>query len=294
MSTEPTLPRPSFGERLATAFIHFVRALVRLLFVVLLAVGIGAGAYFGLPALYRTYVQPVEDNAARIAELQARLDVLEAQNTHQQEAFSTRLDDLERRADAFQATVDDLQSRLAAAETALQTAQQDQADLLAQLDALQQQVDDLAGTVAQLGQDVLDNQRTLADLDSRWTALDTPLAALRREVALSRVMARLTRARVFLAHNNLGLAADEIAAALADLDAMRPTVADYQQAAFQAIVDRLQTAQGNLPDQPVLAAEDLDAAWHLLSAGLPAEPPLSAETTPTPTETPAPTATPSP
>jgi len=99
MSMEPASPQPSFGERLASAFVQFVRALVRLLLLVMLAVILGAAAYFGVPLLYRTYVQPVEDNSARIAELETRLDVLESQTAQQHNDTADRLNALETRAD---------------------------------------------------------------------------------------------------------------------------------------------------------------------------------------------------
>lgn len=290
-------PEPSFGERLAGAFIQFVRALVRLLLLVMLAAVLGGAAYFGVPFLYRTYVQPVEDNSARIAALEARLDVLEAQVSQQHSDATSRLNTLETHADQADITLEDLQARVAAAESALQDTQGAQEDLLQQLDGLQQQLDALGAALDDLGQVVADNQQAIGELDARWTALDTPVAALRREVAFSRVMIRLTRARIFLAHNNFGLAAEEVATAIGDLEALRPAVAAYQQEAFQTILDRLAQAQANLPAQPVLAAEDLEAAWQMLNAGLPAEPPLAEATitaTPPTAETPTPEVTPTP
>ena len=63
------IPRPpptSFRSRFTMAFYAFVRALVRLLLVILILELLGAGIYFGLPALYRRFVQPIETNLVRV------------------------------------------------------------------------------------------------------------------------------------------------------------------------------------------------------------------------------------
>jgi hypothetical protein len=74
------------------------------------------------------------------------------------------------------------------------------------------------------------------------------------------------------------------------------SVPEYQIEAKELIIAHLDMALENLPEAPILAAEDLEIAWQLLKQGLPDEPPLEAETetegTPTPGPTVTPTATP--
>ena len=126
-----------------------------------------------------------------------------------------------------------------------------------------------------------------------------------------KAMEMLTRGRLYLVQNNLGLAQNEVQAAR---DVLAGLVApDYQQAALNAMIIRLDLALANLPGAPVLAAEDLEIAWQLLRAGLPSEgaaataerPALSteavtplatqaSETTATPTDAPEATPTPTP
>ena len=69
----------SFLSRLGQAFLDFIRALFRLIALVLVIGGIGAGLYYGLPYLNNKLVVPVERNTARIAELSQQIDSLRTQ-----------------------------------------------------------------------------------------------------------------------------------------------------------------------------------------------------------------------
>lgn len=60
----------SFLSRIGKAFINFLRALLRLIFMVLVIGGIGTALYYGLPYIHKTFVAPVEQNTARMNELE--------------------------------------------------------------------------------------------------------------------------------------------------------------------------------------------------------------------------------
>jgi hypothetical protein len=70
---------PSFWSRLGTALAGFLRALIRLIFLVALIAGIGALLYYGLPYINRTFIVPVEKNSAQINRLEANIDALQTQ-----------------------------------------------------------------------------------------------------------------------------------------------------------------------------------------------------------------------
>ena len=61
---------PSFLSRMRKAFINFLRALLRFVIIVLLIGGIGAAFYYGLPYIHKTLIAPVEQNTARMNELE--------------------------------------------------------------------------------------------------------------------------------------------------------------------------------------------------------------------------------
>jgi DNA repair exonuclease SbcCD ATPase subunit len=280
MSVQKSPPQPpSFGDRLTQAFTVFVRALLRLLLLIIIATAIGALAYYGLPMLYRNYIQPVKENTAAIADLQTGQTQLEQQLADRIEDLLIRINTLETRADRQNETLNELLNRLQLSEEAIQ----EHEATLEHLDELQAQIDDLADSLDQLQETIAQNQTDIHALEQSLLAQDTPLAALRREVRLVQVMERLTRSRVLLAHQNLGLATAEVEAARQALIDLKDYVAPYQLDALQAIIERLDLALDNLPDSPLLAGEDLEAAWQMLTAGLPAEPPLQPSPTTEPT-----------
>ena len=71
--------KPSFLSRLGRGLINFIRALLRLILLVLLIFAVGAAFYFGLPYLNNTFIAPVEQNAARVGELESRIESLQTQ-----------------------------------------------------------------------------------------------------------------------------------------------------------------------------------------------------------------------
>lgn len=70
---------PSFWSRLGQAFLNFVRALLRLLVTLAVIAGIGAGIYYGLPYINKTFIAPVEQNTARVSELESEVANLQSQ-----------------------------------------------------------------------------------------------------------------------------------------------------------------------------------------------------------------------
>ena len=71
--------KPPFSSRLGTALLTFLRALFRLILVVLLMGGVGAAIYFGLPLLRERFIAPVEQNTRRVAELENEVADLKIQ-----------------------------------------------------------------------------------------------------------------------------------------------------------------------------------------------------------------------
>src|SRR3990172_7712868 len=66
-------PEPTMGDRTATFAARGARFLLRLLFVLMVGLGLGLAVYFGVPAVYRKYVEPVQANTERLAEVEAAL-----------------------------------------------------------------------------------------------------------------------------------------------------------------------------------------------------------------------------
>jgi len=281
MSAEKTTP--SFGQRM----LSFVRFVVRLLFVLVLAVSLGAGIYYtattGIPWLYQRYVQPVEDHTLR-------LDDLEARQAQESELLGTRIESLQERLTALEvqndsdkkiisglesqlATAENIQGSQAAAIATLAPLPATLADTQSDLAALQTALDDLAAAVEAYDQRIT----SLGEGDQEES---TMLINLQRELQLLRGMEFLTRARLFLAQGNLGQAEANIRAGLEALTTLGAESPDHQKTALEQINVYLVEALLALPDSPVGAADQLEGAWALLIHGLPSE--SGAGATPTP------------
>ena len=307
MSTEQT---PSFGDRLASGFLSFIKILVRLLIIIILVAAIVAVIFFAAPRLYSRYISPLqvdinslEDTATsqeifnqqlseRMDTLQKRVFLLETQGDNSKQTFSE-----------FDVRLADIEEQLDTNEIAFQrietTASAQIQELEGTLEDMQAEIDAQAIQITALESDLAALDGNIVELISLYEAENAPVSALRRELQLVKAMELLTRATFALAENNLGLALDDIQTAHTILIELQPLVPDYQQEALTAIIERLDKTISNLPNNPVLAAIDIEIAWQLLRMGLPDEPALNSDAeevpggSPTPEATLSPTPTPS-
>lgn len=268
----PESPRPSFGDRLSIAFVAFVRALVRLLLVVVFAGLIGLAFYAGVPWLYRQYVIPVEENTDRIVDLDARL-------AQQSEALGERIDSLRDRLDTLEVSRD--QDRQTVADLRvllddLMAMQAEQSIALEQVDELQataeavsESQERLESFISAIATQTGGNRLSILELEDTLGEAGTPLEQVRRELQLVKAMELLTRSRLFIAQGNPGLAQEEVTRAYELLSGLHSDTPPAERGQLVAVLGRLQLALVSLPDAPALAIGDLDAAWRILLEGLP-------------------------
>lgn len=230
---QPKPGAPSFGPRLGGAVLWFFRALLRLILIVLVIGGIGAAIYYGAPLVNEKFIAPVEQNAARVSELQNEIDTLETQ--------------------------------LVGINEQLISANEQIAALNSQLDETNSRIDDIEKSV----QAHTASLETLTDMQAALeTQLkqsnDKTLLALKHEVMLTRTLDTLARARLYLAQSNFGLAK-------ADVQSTRDLLAELQEESENEVqaqaLQRLDLALANLPDFPVVASGDLEIAWQILMSG---------------------------
>jgi hypothetical protein len=324
-------PQPSFGARLGGGIGALGRFLLRLLFILVLAVGLGAavyyGAVYGSSALYRQYVWPVRDNTFRLNNLETMRELDYDQLAGRLDKLNDRLDALEAQGDTHEETSASLQTQLAAAESAIEALQAAQATAEASLETvlaaqataeasleslrlaqattealqgeMQTTLDDLDGSLSALDEAIAKNRDDLQTLSAGREREEMPLAALRRELQLIKVMELLARSRIFLAQGSPGLAQQDVRTGRGLLVALQGEVPAHQVGTLAEIIARLDAILENLPDAPVSAATDLEVAWQLLLNGLPAAPESATEVTPpageaTPTPEPTAPVTPAP
>lgn len=123
--------QPSSGARLWAALGAFGRFLLRLVFLIVLAAGLGAAVYFGAvygsSALYRHYVRPVRDNTSRLNTLETMRGLDYEQLSGRLDGLLDRMVTLEARGDTHEETFANLQTQLDSAESAMRTLQAVQA-----------------------------------------------------------------------------------------------------------------------------------------------------------------------
>jgi hypothetical protein len=250
----------------------FVRAVLRLLVVIVLGVLVGAAAYFGSVFIYQRAILPAEENTAR-------LSALETEQAGRFALFNAQLTTQEAR----------LQTQHAFSYHMNLTATLQLATQAARLSTLERQITNQGELIGGLDEDT-------GWLKTQVAALGTPLVAwegrletleaqvgkegVANDIALLRAALHVLRARQHLMAGNYGLAQDELSQARAGLIQLWERVPDEQQTLVRTWMERLDLAITNLPTLPVLAAEDLDILWRSLLAGFPAT-----AATPTPLRT---------
>jgi chaperonin cofactor prefoldin len=287
MSTQNPQPpeKQSFGDRMAIAFLAFIRALITLLVIILVMGLIAAAVIYGGPALYRQYVAPIQNNLTQIQNVQAQQEQTNQQFSQRMDSLQSRITDLESQRDADKQALNELKVQITGLASTQQTNQQawqsTQTAGISTLDQLSNRLAALEARSTNLQQEIDSTDTNLSSLATAVQSENLPVAVLRRELQLVKAMEYLTRARISLIANNLGSAQTDIQAAHDLLTTLESLVPDYQTSALQAIISRLELALGNLPKSPVLASDDLEIAWQLLQKGLPEE----AGLTPAPTAT---------
>jgi len=281
-NNNPPSDNTTFGEKLGIAILAFFRALLVLLVIAILATVVGVVIYYGVPALYNRYVQPIQTDVSTLQMSQADQEQAVQQLSSRIEDLSSRINTLEIQSDSDKQAITELQSQLDGAVStqaeSLKPVQDAQATATSRLDDLDQAISDLEDKLTSVNQDVQaiatavdKNQEQLTGLEDKLQVEGTPLETIHNELQMVKAMELLTRSRLLLVSNNLGLAQDDLQAASNLLSELQASLPEDQRGNLGEIIDRLNKASSNLPERPVLAADDLEIAWQLLLIGLPAE-----------------------
>lgn len=295
MSSEP---QPGFGQRLGRSLYWVFRTTIITLILIAFLVGLPLLGFFAYQELQRSFNSTavrIEANSREIGSLAAQIDGLEtAQMTRQAQLDGAERDlaALAREQTAVTDTLsesvsrqgellDALNSQLAVANSSGETALDDIASLGEAITSLQAdlnrtggEVDALGGTVDRIDGAVTGLQEQTAVLDTSVTDLqqaaadDARTQELREVLALFRVWELITRARLRLAENNVGLAGDDVETAVRTMDLLVTTSSEEVANSYKAVQGRLALAFANLPDDPTTAAADLETAWNELDTVL--------------------------
>jgi predicted RNase H-like nuclease (RuvC/YqgF family) len=252
MENETEVAEQVSEEDQVSAFSRVMRFFLRLLFVVVFGIVLGAALYLGVPALYRSTIEPMRVNTERIEELQETLAM----------GLSTSERQVER-----------LGERLVQAEGRLAEQGETAAALQAELDGIGAELDDQASKISKLNMISDQLEAITSDLDETidrvellevtLSEVEFPAVEFQRQVRMITAMTMITKARLWLIQDNLGQAAEEISAAR-ELLANSVVDIDEVDEELAQIIERLDLALADIRTKPIVAADELEIAWKLL------------------------------
>jgi uncharacterized coiled-coil protein SlyX len=235
------------------------------LFVIVLAVLVAAGVYFGAPWVYRQLIQPVQSSVTQLALLQRQMDESDAQWAQNFADHQQRIADLETELADQGERITSLDANLSRFGEAL-TEQQGILDALsADLGAISAdyaslaEVETMGGEVAELQEDVKIASGITAEIDT-----------LEYRIVLAQTWQEVLKTQLYLTEGNVGDAETTLGLATAHFgqaSALDPNSESEESVeAFGSIRTHLTQAAARLREQPIIAAQDLESAWYELGA----------------------------
>jgi chromosome segregation ATPase len=249
----PAMAPSDLQERRSSPWRRAFGVALRLLVVGLVGAGLGAGAYWGVPAAYRDFIEPVQQNTQRLDQTQADLA---NQQVSQRSANATQL-----------AQLAEIQGEIAQQGEALSALQADVGSLKSSQPTLEAGVRSLN----QMNADLADLKAVATQVAGQIDAMNTAAAmpdptvqALGQRLDILRLMQLVSQARLSLAAGNLVKAGVEVQAASAALADLKSRAGVVSLATLDDVETRLNLAQQETKGSPSVAANDLDIAWQLL------------------------------
>ena len=250
ISREPQTPQEG-APRGPSVVARVLRWAARMLLVVLIGTALGAGIFLGTRRLYRDLVMPVQEYGARLDDLEAALNAIEAERRSASQAEAARAAEFEGRL-AVHA------EQFAVLEAGLEEAKRQLGELSASLDDLSERATELEGLESEFG--ALSDR--LAAIEEALEAEEIPAQRIARQLELMRLMALLTRSRLWIEQGNFGLASEDIQAALEIADLLLGEDGEDENSA--ALRGHLAAALEAVFTQRNLAEEELELSWKLL------------------------------
>jgi chromosome segregation ATPase len=308
----------SSGRPFLRAIGGILRFLIRLVLALIVVALIGVGIYYAAPLAYRSLVWPVQDNRARVAIMEQRMDLEQQHLQERDRALQNRIFELETEVAGMETAITELREqatvqaldqqalgaqnrqlddRLAQLNSELEAQQQEMeavakemksglgdatADLNKQIEDLQERLDDVIGS---LTEQVEENQGNLDDVSAR-------LGDLEGRLALLQTAQDLVKVRLLLEQEDLGTARNTLDLAIAHLDQARALMPS-QAEPLENLRNQMTALDDLIAQRSFRARPDLEALWaDVMDLVVP----LTAQSTITATQStsPLPTPTPSP
>jgi hypothetical protein len=247
--------KPSF-------FVRFLKVILRLILTLLFGIILGAALYFGFQFVYQELVIPTQQNATDLQNLNTHIDqqwdLLQNKNKELEERLSKMESDQKNTTDHISELVADFEQ------------------ISADLDAYQIQQEDLANQIQKIDQsivDLIDQNKDLTAQNEDIIALvedlevEKKLQPVYQDLQLFKIMLQVNRSRLFLMQDNYGLAKQELELANELLNSLLLSATELQENEILIWDARLNLAISHLPDNPILANDDLEILWSMMANG---------------------------
>lgn len=275
--------KDSFGRR-------FWRALIGLLAILTfgaILAATGSALYFGFIEFQRISAR-LDSNNSTVSLIRSDVNTLMEDSSTQAEVerLQTTIDDLEAQIDLLQT---DVSSDIDRQADVLTTLSDTVANNDSQFSTLETNINTLSDALAAIQGDIIDNgsridalggeidtvETAVTDLGTEMIAMEEEAVAMIEEMgshdslqetlALFRVWELITRARLRILENNIGLAMADIETAVQTIDGLlllETLETDAEK--LEMVQARLALSLVNLPERPTLASVDLESAWDEL------------------------------
>lgn len=272
--TETPSRQASSGNAFWRAVGGFFKFMLRLIFVIVLGLLIGAALYFGVPWIYRTFVRPVQENTARITALEQRV-------TQEQARAKTDLQNFEERLTTLETALQEAREELANRDEALTSQTEALSETNAQVSSLETDLLAVEADVKAQGEILVDLKAELEVLQEsvagKDEVVDQKVAVLEGRVALLRTAQDLLRVRLLLLEGDSRAAAEATTLAIGHLEQARILLPDLEPA-LTPLKLRLQELQTLINERSFRVGLELEALWaEVMELVLP---PAVMETTP--------------
>ena len=281
-----TEQRHSPGRSSGGTIGRILRFIVRLILVLVIGGLVGLGIYLGVPWAYRSLVWPVQDNRARVAILEQRMDLeqehlrerertlqdrsyeledelakVEAEVARLREQVAVQAEDQEgleaqtgRLGDQVVQLEADVEAQRLAMEAATEDIRADLGDATAGLNrGLEDLQDELSDIIANLAPQVEETREELIGVDGRLGELEGRLALLQAAQDLVKVRLLLVEDNPGTARNTLALAITHVEQASALMPLQAETLAELQ--------TQMTALDGPIAQRSFRARPDLETIW---------------------------------
>lgn len=245
-----------------SGFVIFLKGLIRLILVLLIGTIIGGLLYFLGTYFYQRAIIPTQQNSMALNNLNTRIENQWDLLNNNSAAQEKRISEIENQLLISSNTFDEIGLSLSDLKEELGLINTQQSELIARLDKVEKSISTYEKQQASIIKDQEALQSTLESQDNEQF-----IKPLMLEIQSIKVLQHINRSRLFLIQNNYGLAKTDLQQGRYILSTMLENATKEQQDRILLWSARLDLAISHLPDNPVLAGEDLEIIWTMMSNG---------------------------